>query len=326
MKKPLGNREILERISAEISGGTLSHAYIICAPAGGGKKTLAGYIANSVLCLENKNGEPCGRCHACAMLNGGGHPDLTVIKPTGDKEKSIKIDDIREAKASCYIKPVVGARRVFIVENAETMRADCQNALLKILEEPPEGTLFLLLTDNVERLLPTVRSRCVALYLPPLDEENIQALLPKSTRLTAEQIAAFSGGIAGDALYYSVGEGYNIYNDAVSFLETLCKSSVYEFLKYRDKIGKSRQVADRMLSCILKIFRDVCLMKEDVNAPFYFTDSREVIENAANKLTKKSLDNIINILQKLKTEAGNNAYDLKLCTMSALLLCWEEVH
>ncbi len=321
MKRPLGNEEILSLIEGGIKNKNLSHAYILCAPNGGGKKTLAEYIATAALCLE-QGGAPCGKCRGCAMMSAHGHPDCERIIPSGEKNKSIKIDQIREAKEVCYIKPAVSSRRVFIIENAEAMTAEAQNALLKILEEPPEGMLFLLLTDSLHRLLPTVRSRCVILHLMPLTAAEIESLIPRAS----ERAIAVSAGIAGEAIFASSADGVRMYEGAESFLRALVSRDMYQILKFRDTLSKSRENVKKQLSFILKLLRDVCAVKGGFDTQLYFCDSREIILDATNKLTKTALDNIINILQNLKTEAENNSLDLKLCAASALLLCWEEIH
>ncbi len=325
MKRPLGNAELLALFENGIKDGTLSHAYMLCAPAGSGKKTVADFAAAIALCLDGQN-TPCGKCRSCAMLNAGAHPDLVRIKPDGDKVKSVKIEAIRGITDVCYIKPAVGNRRVFIIERAETITVQAQNALLKILEEPPAGTVFLLLTDSADKLLPTVRSRCVILNLSPLSDGEVESLLPKNSLVGKGQAVSFAAGVAGDALYVSTAEGSRIYADAQGFLQALMSRNMFELLKYRDKIAKSREAAQKMIEFTLKLLRDVCAVKMDEQAQIYFCGSRELVLDATNKLTKKALINIISILQNLKSEAENNSLDLKLCTASALLLCWEEIH
>ena len=197
--KLLGNDQLKENLRAARRKGRLSHFYLLSGPRGAGKHTLAELIAAAMLCKEPEG--PCGVCRHCRKILSGNHPDyITIDDPT---KKTVPVDLIREARSDIFVRPNEGDKKIYLFPRAQDMGIPGQNALLKVLEEPPAYGVFLLLTDNPEKLLPTVRSRCVELKLRALPE----ALLRKT--LAAEfpdagddRIAAAimrSGGYLGQA-------------------------------------------------------------------------------------------------------------------------------
>ena len=160
----------------------LSHAYIITAPPEEGF-LAAMKLAKALVCSAPAGGSPCGVCENCRKAEKGIHPDiLTVTRPADDKGKpkrEITVDQIREIVADAVILPNEADRKVYLIRDAGTMNTAAQNALLKILEEPPYFVAFILVADNAGTLLETVRSRCVIRYLtggeepPPAEAREI---------------------------------------------------------------------------------------------------------------------------------------------------------
>ena len=170
----LGNEQLKENLSAARRKGRMSHFYLLSGPQGSGKHTLASLIAAAMLC-EAPDG-PCGVCQHCRKVLSGSHPDyITIDDPS---KKTVPVDLIRQARADIFVRPNEGSKKIYLFPRAQDMGIPGQNALLKVLEEPPSYGVFLLLTDNPEKLLPTVRSRCVELKLRALPE----ALLAKQLR------------------------------------------------------------------------------------------------------------------------------------------------
>ena len=170
-----GNDGLKQRLSAALSGGGLSHCYILVGPEGSGKKTLARLIAAAMECT-GQGEQPCGVCPNCHKIFGGGHPDVITI----DSDKAtVPISVIRDMQADAYIRPNEGRRKIYLIPRAQDMLAPAQNALLKLLEGPPGYCAFLLMTDNAEKLLPTVRSRAVELELFPLSDQALMNALKK---------------------------------------------------------------------------------------------------------------------------------------------------
>ncbi len=166
------NKTEKDALLAEIRRGVISHAYIVEGIKGVGKKTFAKEMAKAVLCIGDS--VPCGRCGACVKCESGMHPDLHLYSCEGT---SFKIDKVREIKRLVNLRANDGKRAVFILDGAHNMTVAAQNALLKVFEEPPEGTVFFLLTEKREALLPTVRSRGRTLRLSAVDDATIKAFL-----------------------------------------------------------------------------------------------------------------------------------------------------
>ena len=217
--KLLGNDQLKENLRAARRKGRLSHFYLLSGPQGAGKHTLADLIAAAMLCKEPEG--PCGVCRACRKLLSGNHPDyITIDDPT---KKTVPVDLIREARSDIFVRPNEGDKKIYLFPRAQDLGLPGQNALLKVLEEPPSYGVFLLLTDNPEKLLPTVRSRCVELKLRALPEGLLtRKLREEFPDAEAERIAAAigrSGGYLGQARELLSGQGLseNALNFAAAF-------------------------------------------------------------------------------------------------------------
>ena len=196
----LGNERLKERLSAAFQKGAVSHCFLISGPAGSGKRTLARILCAALEC--EKPPVPCLRCTACRKAMAGQHPDVVTVD---DPEKrTVSIDLIRAAAADAAIRPNEGQKKIYLIPRAHNMFAPAQNALLKIIEEPPPYGVFLLLAENPDLLLPTVRSRCVELALAPLPDALVRAELrrrfPETTDEARASAAARSGGWLGQAI------------------------------------------------------------------------------------------------------------------------------
>ena len=195
----LGNDRLKENLSRSIRRGHISHFYLLSGPEGSGKKTLARLLSAAVLCSGAE--KPCMGCPACRKVMASTHPDvITVDDP---EKKTVPVELVRKAREDMYIRPNEADRKIYIFPRAQDMMDPSQNALLKILEEPPSYGVFMLLTDNPNKLLPTVRSRCTELSLLPLPPEMLKGELARAFPQADEQDvrAAIhrSGGYLGQA-------------------------------------------------------------------------------------------------------------------------------
>lgn len=196
----LGNERLKQNLTGAFSKNRISHFYLISGPVGSGKKTLSRLLAAAALCTGER--KPCLSCAHCRKAMGNTHPDLITIDDP--EKKHVPIDLIRDARADIYIQPNEANRKIYLFPRAQDMRPEAQNALLKILEEPPAYGVFILLTDNAEKLLPTVRSRCTELSLTALPENVLRPALEKACpQATPQQITGAigrSGGYLGQAM------------------------------------------------------------------------------------------------------------------------------
>ncbi len=194
----LGNDRLKDNLIKSLSKNHISHFYLISGPRGSGKRTLATLLAQAILC-RGKN-RPCGVCEPCRKLQNGNHPDFITVEDPEHKNVAVKI--VREIREDVFIRPNESDYKIYLF--AQDLGTEGQNALLKILEEPPSYGIFLLLTDNPEKILPTVRSRCTELKLMALPQATLRSYL--SARFPdkqMEEVAAAterSGGFLGQAL------------------------------------------------------------------------------------------------------------------------------
>lgn len=197
--KILGNLALMERLDSMINGGRFFHACIISGEGGTGKRTLAAFLSAAAVCTGDH--APCGECEGCRKAEGEIHPDIEAVERQGAE---LVVAQIRAVRGSVYSPPNEAPRRVVIINEAETMNLSAQNAFLNILEEPPTDVLFILLTENENALLPTVRSRCVRLRLSPLTREETErelaARFPETDREKIVFAASRAGGRLGKAL------------------------------------------------------------------------------------------------------------------------------
>lgn len=225
-----GNEALKKRLSNAQAQNNFSHFYILVGPAGSGKKTLATCMAAAIECTQSKQA-PCGVCPDCHKIFAGGHPDVITV----DSDKAtVPIAVIREMCKNAYIRPNEGKRKIYFIPRAQDMQAPAQNALLKVLEEPPDYCVFILMTNNAEKILPTLRSRAVELTLSPLSDQELILRLQQITLNTSiEAISAAaekSGGYLGAAIELLNKDETGIDQRVSALVSALCSRDELEFI------------------------------------------------------------------------------------------------
>ena len=242
----------MEALRRQIAEGRLPHALLISGEKGVGKKSLARLIAAALLCsAEPPESRPCGLCRDCVLLQADEHPDLIVIRkaaPDGKKERTtIPVDDIREMIRLCGEHPAAGQTRVVLIEAAEALTPQAQNALLKTLEEPATDTHFILVTEKVSAILPTVLSRCRRLQMHVWREEDMLRVLQEKgvEKPRALDAVRDSGGSLGKALELAGDEAYWQRKQEIeaAFFGTVSRSEILGFsTAWKDRKGEAEEL------------------------------------------------------------------------------------
>ena len=226
----LGNERLKENLRSSINRGRISHFYLISGPVGSGKHTLARLLAAAILCRSEE--KPCGTCPACRKVLGAGHPDFITIDDP--EKKTVPVDLVRQARSDIFVRPNEADHKIYLFPRGQDMAEPSQNALLKILEEPPAYGVFLLLTENPEKLLPTVRSRCTELSLTALPEQllrqTLQQRFPQADSETLQAAISRSGGFLGQALQL-MEEGSQLPAQTTAFLSAYASRDSYGLLQ-----------------------------------------------------------------------------------------------
>ena len=192
-----GNERLKENLTGSLRRGHISHFYLICGPEGSGKHTLAKMLASAILC--EKENAPCGFCTPCRKIKEGNHPDFITV--TDPEHKNIAVKIVRQIRDDMFILPNEADHKIYLF--GQDLGVEGQNALLKVLEEPPEYGVFMLLTDNPDKILPTVRSRCTELKLSALPADVLRRALrqqfPEAAQADIDASIMRSGGFLGQA-------------------------------------------------------------------------------------------------------------------------------
>lgn len=304
----IGHKEILLALRRAAETGRVGHAYLFAGPPGVGKATVAYVFAAALLCRSPQKGEACGRCRECRQLIAGNHPDLQRIHPEG---ASIKISQIRELQRMAFLTPRQGSRRVFLLEEADLMTREAANSLLKVLEEPPGGTVIVLISSRPQALLPTVLSRCQVFTFQPLTVGEVAEVLVKEAGLpreVAEEVAHLSGGSPGRALQLAHGEFKDLRQKASALLCELQKSPVLEALRQAALLAEDREKALVFLDLLEIWLRDLLAWKEtkDEGMVFY-RDHLPFIRREADRYPRRQLVGLIKQVEVTKDLLWANA-------------------
>ena len=193
----VGQEQLKEHLQNAIAANKVSHAYIINGERSAGKEFIAKVYAMTLQCEKGET-EPCGECHSCRQALGNNQPDIIYI--SHEKPNTIGVEDIRaQINNDIGIKPYSSPYKIYIINEGEKMTPQAQNALLKTLEEPPAYAVILILTTNVETLLPTILSRCVVLHMKPVPDKLVKKYLMEQLEIPdykANICVAFARGIS----------------------------------------------------------------------------------------------------------------------------------
>lgn len=314
----IGHKNIISYLIEAADNKRLSPAYLFIGPDGVGKKTTALNLAKYLNC-ESLNQKPCDLCPSCKRIDSGNHPDVTVLTPSG-KSGIINIDSIRDIRTNAYLKPYESKYKIFVLDNAEGLNQEASNSLLKVLEECPEGNIFILISTSAELLLPTITSRSQLLKFSVTAQNDVTDLLIKKYGVEnqkAQMITKLSGGRVGFAV--------EMINTDISIRKNEVIDSVQDVIMnnnlsgFKDWEKDDRPSFSEEMLYILSWFRDILLYKVSQDDKLMINYDRiNEIKKMKDKISFDRLEGLMDKLIKLNTYVDANV-NMKL--IADALLC-----
>jgi DNA polymerase-3 subunit delta' len=321
----IGQEQIKEHLQNALSTNKVSHAYIIEGERSSGKEFIARIFAMALQC-EQGGTEPCGQCHSCKQALSHNQPDIIFI--SHEKPNTIGVEDIRDQiNNDIGIKPYSSPRKIYIMNEGEKMTPQAQNALLKTLEEPPEYAVILILTTNVDELLPTIQSRCVVLHMKPVKDALVKKFLMEELGVPdykANICVAFARGNIGKAKLLASSEEFEkVKDEAITLVKYINDMEINEIVKAIKKISEYKLDVNDYLDILIVWYRDVLMYKatKDLNS-LVFREELPQIRRVADRSTYEGIETIVNALQQAERRLEANVnFDL---TMELLFLTIKE--
>ena len=319
----LGNEMVKDHFNKAIKNHKISHAYILTGEAGMGRKTIANAFAMTLLC-EKDGSEPCMTCHSCKQVMSGNHPDLIYVKH--EKPGSIGVDDVREQiNDTIMIRPYSSYYKIYIVDEAEKMTVQAQNALLKTIEEPPAYAVIILITTNQEAFLPTILSRCVQMKLKPLKDFTIKNYLTENLHIPekdADICAAFARGNLGKAIHLASSDEFKeLFQKVMVLVKNVRTMDISMLLDCIREMKEQNFDIGEVLDLMQLWYRDVLMFKvtKDMNL-LIFKDEYKMINETGEQVDYAGLEAILAAIDTARTRLNANvnmelAMELLLLTM-----------
>ena len=313
-----GNDQAKRQLSSYVDGGRFPHALMIEGPRGSGRRTLARLLAKAAVC-KSTDQKPCGVCAHCMKAAGGNHPDIFEAGGEG-ASRSFHVDIIKQIRDNAYVLPNEAERRVYILAGAQGMTEQAQNALLKILEEPPAHLIFILTCENRSQLLTTIQSRTVGVTLGAVEQdkavETILQILPQTGQDNARQAAAVFGGIIGQAVSgISDGSFRRVQELAPEIAHAVAAPDELELLRLTAKLEKDKEASDGVLNILSLIFRDALVRR--VGNTDHLSSSPETAERLSRLLMREQLVSLLAAVESLQQARRMNINH----TLFQTLLC-----
>lgn len=325
-KDILGHEQIITHLQNAVTMDKVSHAYIINGPDKSGKMMLAEAFAQTLQCEklpetiaasegDSRAVEPCMECHSCKQAVGKNQPDIIYVRH--EKSNTISVDDIRtQVNNDIVIKPYSSRYKIYIVDEAEKMNVQAQNALLKTIEEPPAYAIILLLTTNADTFLPTILSRCVTLSIKAVADDKIKKFLMSKYQVPdyqADICVAFAQGNVGKAIQLAASDDFNELKASVlQLIKRLKDIDLYEMGEAVKQISEYKLTINDYFDLMMIWYRDVLLFKAtgDVNG-LIFKDEVYDIKRQAEKSSYNGIEEILKALQKAQMRLNANVnFDL----------------
>jgi len=320
-----GHETVKLRLGLAITQDKISNAYVFEGICGVGKRLCARIFAKGLVC-ENEN-PPCGKCSMCIQANAKTLPDIITVEKDSDKTQ-IGVDNVREQVISeVYLKPHSAKRKIFIIEQGDLLSLEAQNALLKVLEEPPEYVTFIICVTSKEKLLPTVLSRSQTVSFFPLPDETVEKYIKENENsdVDAKIIAKLSRGSIGTAKELIADDTkLTRIKKSIQCILNLQKNaiSVREMTTF---LTEEKENITEILDFSLAFLRDCVLLKTDLLENIIFSDRVSDMKVFTQNLSKKELLRAFDILSELKISLDQNL-NFNATVNNAVVRIWEELH
>ena len=319
----LGHKSTIENLQNAIKKGQVSHSYLFEGEESIGKRMVALSFAKTLLC-KKQGLQPCNNCNSCLKFDNFNHPDFELIEPEKDK---IKRDEIKNIIDNINIAPLESPRRIFIIDNSDKIGVEGQNALLKTLEEPPSYINIILITSNINKLIPTILSRCERIKFYPVETKKIGEFLVSKYDKTIEEasfISHFTKGSVGRAITLSeTPEFFEMREEVLNIIDSIIKGDKFKAFSSMDFFLNNKEDYEEILDIIIYWFRDLILYKELGNTELLVNKDKTSLLSSQSFLKEGQINDIINRTMDTKKDIKRNInYQLAIETM---LLSMQEV-
>ncbi len=290
----IGNEKAKEILNKALKSKNILHSYIFMGISGVGKKMFAREFAKGILCLNENS--CCNKCKSCMEFNTDNHPDFMEINQLEDT-KNIKIEQIRFMQEKIAEKPIISNKKVYIIDNADTMTVEAQNCLLKTLEEPPEYAVIVLIASNESKLLNTIKSRCMKVSFEAISDENIRKYIEENiTKDVTPNMVSMCGGSIEKAK--TIADKKEMYASLEEIIEKIEKSDLIEVFNNSEILYKSKDNIQELLDYINIILYNKKKLE--------FINCIQIVEDVKRRLLQ------------------NSNYDMSIDGL--LIRMWEEVN
>lgn len=313
----IGHRHPLQLLQSMLRTGQMPHAFIFYGIAGIGKYTAALAFAKALNCRELKD-DFCGRCRSCDKIERQTHPDVVLVEP---EKNVIKIEQIRDLQQQIAYRPVEGAWKTVIIDQAERLNTQAANCLLKTLEEPPDSTMLVLVSRSIAGMLPTVLSRCQQIRFAPLNDQDITTYLCRSgvTPDRAAQVTGYAQGSIKRALFLAHGDFLERRAEMAAVLSRGSARHAADTLSLAAGIADDDEATVPALEFLHSWYRDLLMLHEGLTEPvLYNRDMAEALSAACLHETRDSIVKKIQAIQSVQNSLALNV-DVQLALESMLL-------
>lgn len=304
--KIVGHKALIDHFIDTIENKRLSHGYLFKGPSGLGKRIIARKLAKILLC-ENSDTKACGHCDSCLQFDSKNHPDFFEHQPSGNSFKREQVDLIQKQMG---IKPF-GNKKIFVIEAADKMTVQAQNAFLKTLEEPPEYVVIFMIATNGQRLLPTILSRCQELAFHPIEQEQIEKYLIENYNIEqrrAKLLSSYSNGIIGKAVLYALDETFEQTRASIlRAVDELLGGNLLMVLKMSNELENKKSEINDIIDMLRIYFRDLLIVKLTGEVDQIInSDYEEILYKQSQRVSRDGLFNIIKAVELLEKDIKYN--------------------